>query len=226
MYNVSSFMDRRYVLGEHQDRPLYALSFHSGFSGQPDLVLHNGPTEDHPVLAAFQRESFSSSAIITLPPPPGCPGTRTGAEERLEPASSGFGSTTYVFTIETGPGNRRETFEWRHSRGGAVSQLGGKTSGWKLVRLATGPPSGLEGPGQGGGSSSSAATFVGGGDMSSDGKEVVAAWCWAVGSITKKLKFQFLGSGRTPGVLGERWAIMAVVSALRIWEHERRQKEN
>ncbi|KAI1388806.1 uncharacterized protein F4822DRAFT_258794 [Hypoxylon trugodes] len=214
MYNESSFGQRKYMIGEHQSTPLYAVSLHSGWSGQPDVVLHNGPSDNRPPLAGVERDSWSNSATITLPVLPGS-GTQAKTE-RLE-STGGFGHPAYTFSVEAGSGNRREAFEWRHTSGSAVASLGGRSSGWKLLRLSTDAPSGVVGGGSG--------KFVGGGASSSDGKEVVAVWAWASGSLTKVFKFQFLGSGAN-GVLGERWAIMAVATALKIWDRERRARNS
>jgi hypothetical protein len=41
-------------------------------------------------------------------------------------------------------------------------------------------------------------------------------------SITKAVEFRFVGSGMT-GEFGERWAVTAVISALGIWEKEKRR---
>lgn len=211
MYRESSWTQRSYMIGEHQSAPLYAVSLHSGWSGQPDIVLHNGPSDQRPPLAGVTRSGFVTSATVTLPPVPGS--GMQAAEEKME-YSGGFAHSAHTFSIEVGIGKaaRREAFEWRHSSGTVIKGLDARSSGWKLVRLATGPPGGIVGP-----------SFVAGGARSSDGKEVVAVWAWASGSLTKKLKFQFLGSGAN-GVLGERWAIMAVITALRIWDRERRKR--
>ena len=147
---------------------------------------------------------------ITLPPLPGR--GAAGSEVRVE-AEFGW-HRTYRFMIETGthPSNiRPETYEWRHSYGEAIAALDGDRDGWKLVRMTNGPPPGVDGQ------------FVPGGYMTSDGKEVVAAWTDAFMSMTKRAKFAFLGTGQS-GLLGERWAVMAVMSALGIWEKERRAK--
>ncbi|KAI0837368.1 hypothetical protein F5Y06DRAFT_304756 [Hypoxylon sp. FL0890] len=211
MYRESSWTERKFSIGEHQATPLYTVTLHSGWSGQPDVVLHNGPSDQRPPLAGVKGNAWSTSATVTLRPIPGS--GLDAAEEKMQ-VSGGFGHSTFVFSIEVGVGSaaRRETFEWRHSSGSAVKGLDARSSGWKLVRLATGAPGGVEG-----------GNFVKGGVTAGDGKEVVAVWAWASGSLTKKLKFQFLGSGAN-GVLGERWAIMAVITALRIWDKERRQR--
>jgi hypothetical protein len=123
------------------------------------------------------------------------------AEERLE-SNGGFGHPSQLFSIEVEASGRRERFEWRHSHGAEVDSLGGRGQGWKLVRLEA----------------SSA-----GGARTSDGREVVAAWANASMSLTKTLNFQFFNSGAN-GMLGERWAVMAVITALRIWDRERKAR--
>ncbi|KAI1460812.1 hypothetical protein F4805DRAFT_344873 [Annulohypoxylon moriforme] len=220
MYRTSKLGAKNYSIGEHQNAPLYAVVLHSGFSGNPDIVLHNGPHDNRPPLAAVEKSGWSGRGTVYLPPAPGSSsysgGKVTGAAEERFETGGGFGHKTYVFSIETGvgAGAQREMFEWRHSSGRAVKGLEGRGGGWKLCRLATGPPAGVEG-----------GMFVQGGDRGSDGREVVAVWAWASGSLTKTFKFQFLGSGAS-GVLGERWAIMAVMTALKIWDIERRARQS
>ncbi|KAK7752593.1 hypothetical protein SLS62_005362 [Diatrype stigma] len=204
---VDSKLGRRYMLGEHQAQPLYAVSVHSGWSGQPSTVLHNGPTTEHPPLAGANASALGRSSTVELPPPLGGAAAAqqsSSSEERLESAGGPF-SPKMRFTLDLdGPSaGRRETFEWRHSRGDEVAALGAAHAGWKLVRL-----------GGGGGEKE-----AGGGS----GEEIVAAWAHARMSLTKQLQFGFVGSGAS-GVLGERWAIMAVITALRIWDAERRRR--
>ncbi|ETS82175.1 hypothetical protein PFICI_07177 [Pestalotiopsis fici W106-1] len=209
MYSQSGGFGTTYYLGEHGSHPLYIVKTHTGWSGSPDVVLHSGPSESSPPLAGVSANTLSRSATVELPPLPGS--GRTAAEEPL--AFSGFSHGTFTFSIEVGSVGRRESFEWRHSHGNEVDSLGGSSSGWKLVRLATDAPGG-----QGKGSH-----FVGGGPQSSDAKEVVAVWSNARMSMSKLFNFQFLGSGVT-GALGERWAVMAVITALRIWDKERKAR--
>ncbi|ORY71025.1 uncharacterized protein BCR38DRAFT_415725 [Pseudomassariella vexata] len=204
------------MLGEDASRPLYAVSQHSGWSGQPDMILHNGPSETLPPLATGERDMRWASGSHTLIHLPSFPGSNRagGTDERLETLLS-WPHISYTFTVEVGsPGSyRREIFEWRHSSGVAVASLGGVRTGWKLIRLATDAPPGVESGWQ----------FVAGGDTSSDGKEIVAVWAQAAMSMSKVLKFRFIGSGVT-GVLGERWAVMAVMTALRMHQHAERDR--
>jgi hypothetical protein len=209
VYRGSTF-SRSFTLGEHQSQPLYTISTHTGWSGQPDVLLHSGPNDSSPPLAGASSNTFSRSSTVELPPLPGS--GRASAEETLD--FSGFGHGKYSFSVEVGSAGRREAFEWRHSHGKEVDALGGARTGWKLVRVATDAPGG----------DARGSRFVSGGPRTSDGKEVVAAWSNARMSMTKQLSFQFMGSGAT-GALGERWAVMAVITALRIWDRERKARQ-
>ncbi|CCF35983.1 hypothetical protein CH063_07655 [Colletotrichum higginsianum] len=195
---------RTLLLGEHQNQPFYALSIHSGFTSSPPIVLHSGPANTSPPLASVDYHSFSTKMSMTLPPAPkGSPG---GAPVIELEYNLDFPTLNYAFAMGVGPNcERLERFEWRSSSGEAIAMLDGRSRGWKLVRLAQ---------------SAGSAGF-----RSSDGKEVVAVWTDAGLSMTKVAKFAFTGSGLT-GELGERWAIMAVISGLAICERQRQRRRN
>ncbi|TRX92764.1 hypothetical protein FHL15_006438 [Xylaria flabelliformis] len=53
--------------------------------------------------------------------------------------------------------------------------------------------------------------------------EVVAVWVATGMFMARVLRFQFLGSG-ADGSLGDRWAVMAVASALAIWNRDPRAR--
>ncbi|KAJ1710264.1 hypothetical protein NYO67_7560 [Aspergillus flavus] len=87
----------------------------------------------------------------------------------------------------------------------SITELAGHTSGWKLVRLS-------EAVGEAGGSRSHRAM-----GCSSDGKEIVAVITHnASWSLSKGFRIAFVGSGLT-GVLGERWEIMTLMTAVHLW---------
>ncbi|TQN74095.1 hypothetical protein CSHISOI_01323 [Colletotrichum shisoi] len=204
-FNVyAQSFSRTLLLGEHQNQPFYALSIHSGFTSSPPIVLHSGPANTSPPLASVDYHSFSTRMSMTLPPAPkGSPG---GAPVIELEYNLDFPTLNYAFAMGVGPNcERLERFEWRSSSGEAIAMLDGRSRGWKLVRLA-----------QSAGSA---------GYRSSDGKEVVAVWTDAGLSMTKVAKFAFTGSGLT-GELGERWAIMAVISGLAICERQRQRRRN
>jgi len=197
-----------FILGEHQDQPLYCVRSHTGWSGNPDVVLHNGPSESSPPLATANKETWSTSMTVELPPVRVGDWQATSTTEYV--TSQGMTSLRYTFEVEVGTGGAsgamkplREAFEWRHSRGYEVHSLGaGAGPGYKLVRLS----------GRGAG-----------GTVAGDGNEVVAVWADYGLSLSKVLCFGFLGSGAT-GELGERWAVMAVITALGIWDQQTKRR--
>ncbi|ETS72934.1 hypothetical protein PFICI_15326 [Pestalotiopsis fici W106-1] len=196
---------KTFHLGESKDHPLYAVRTHSGWSGNPGIVLHNGPSDqDPPLAAAGQENQWSRHSFIILPP---LPGSSAESSTEFMRTNVGWKNTSQEFSIEVGIGDnlKREKFEWRQSHGSEIKQLGKCTRGWKLVRVSA------EAAGPGGERNERAP------GASSDGKEIVAVWAFYAGwSMTKSFKFQFLGSGLT-GELGERWSVMAVITALRMW---------
>lgn len=212
LYSNGMSLSRSYVIGPHQSEPLYAVELHTGLSSSPPLVLHNGPDASCPMLASLEFHTFSSSVDMTVPPLPGMSGS---TEIKLQ--SSGSFHRSYMFNIEVGLGGqmRSEMFEWRHSYGAAIAALDGDFDGYKLVRLKRGPPPGMP----------AGARYDPGQFAAGDGLEVVAAWTDARLSWSKQGKFAFIGTGQS-GLLGERWAVAAVLSALAIWEIQRRRKRN
>lgn len=204
-------IQRRYSLGEHQHTPLYAVGVWQSWSTQASLVLHNGPSEDYPPLATVAFDAYGRRMNVTLPPLPG-----EVSAQPISVTAPTMMSSTISFRVEVpwpGPNGsvqwRKEAFEWRRSNSLAVSALGGSAQGWKLVRLSKElPPGGL--------------TMAGSGPPSGDGFEVVAACTTAVMSLTKLWKFCFLGTG-VSGALGERWAVMAVITGLVTWDRENRR---
>ncbi|KAI1740645.1 hypothetical protein F4680DRAFT_418744 [Xylaria scruposa] len=195
---------RHYIIGESHYLPLYAVSTHSSLSSKPDLVLYSGASEDTPPLAFVDHEPFSRSAGITLPARRQGSPSFPASHELLE--SGGPFTRTLSFDIETAASDgRREHFEWRHSSGVEIEALGGRHSGWKLVRLS---PPGMSKRRNNRGNNSTLG-------------EVVAVWVATGMFMARVLRFQFLGSG-ADGSLGERWAVMAVASALAIWNRDLR----
>lgn len=206
LYSSNALAFKKLVIGETQNTPIYSVTLHSGWSGNPDVVLHTSASPDSPPMATGLFKSFANEIIVTLPP---LTPTSQPAEKKVK---GSLLSLKYSFSVEVpaGPGGKLvlEPFEWRNSSGDEVRPLGGLWGqGKKLVRL--GPPPRAD---------STAST-------TSDGKEIVAVFNGAKVSFTKRLAFKFTGAGES-GELGERWAVMAVISALSIWEHGRRSRNH
>ncbi|KAI0399401.1 hypothetical protein F4802DRAFT_589758 [Xylaria palmicola] len=202
---------RTFYLGEKKEAPLFAVRMHSGFTKNPDLVLYDGPSDKGPILATANHESLrkSRSSMMTAPAREGLPHDSESQRVAM-PAHTTFKHRTFPFTADVGVGKetRREQFEWRSSHGAEIRELDGYRWGWKLVRLSS------QAPGGGG----DRATRASG--STSDGHEIVAVWAHNnTMSMTKAFKFQFLGSALS-GMLGDRGAALALISALRIWSLE------
>ncbi|KAI1101493.1 hypothetical protein F4804DRAFT_335191 [Jackrogersella minutella] len=210
-YFPKNGLSKLFHIGEHADKPLVAFRMHSGFSGKPMLELHAGPDGSEPVIASAGTESrwgLSKTTVVKLNPAvdPSSSSTQQPATITMRETRQGK-HITYPFSVEVGLGKdvRVEHFEWRGSGGGEVKELGKHARGYKLVRL------GSDALGQGG---ERAARSAG---ASSDGKEIVAVFAantsW---SMNKVLKFQYLESGAT-GVLGDQFALAALVTGVKIW---------
>ncbi|KAH8906626.1 hypothetical protein BR93DRAFT_625981 [Coniochaeta sp. PMI_546] len=192
----ANLLGRTFNLGEHQNAPIYVVSIHTGWSGNPDVMLHTTANATSPPLATANFKTFTNDTTIKLPPlTPQSHPTQTTLKGSMF-------MRTWSFSIEVpGPNGqlRSEPFEWRHSKGEDVNSLGSVWgTGWKLVRMLR---------------------------QDGDAKEVVAVFTEGTVSLTKKFCFKFTGAGET-GALGERWAVMAVISAMAIWEKNRRSKNN
>ncbi|KAI0485488.1 hypothetical protein F4859DRAFT_511688 [Xylaria cf. heliscus] len=218
---------RHYVIGETRYSPLYAVATHPALSARPDVVMYSGASEDSPPLAFITHEPLSRSAGITLP---ARAGSRIPASHELLESSSAF-PRILSFAIETATAvseGRKERFEWRHSSGVEVEALGGRRSGWKLVRVSSSsaplippvPPAVVLSP-----STSDHPTTKRDAGKKKHGKkrEVVAVWAVTGMPLATVLRFRFLGSG-ADGSLGEKWAVVAVASALAIWNRDIRAR--
>lgn len=205
---------RSYFLGEHQATPLYSVTVGwAATASGASLILHNGPSDDHAPLGTASYGAAGYRMAVSLPPLPGRaprPPYSVHTPTVMDPT---FG---FVVEVPDHPGAtggaatyHNEGFEWRRSSSGAVGGLGGHAHGWKLVRLSNElPPGGM--------------AVAGSGPPSGDGHEVVAVCTAAMMSVSKLWKLSFLGTGLS-GALGEQWAVMAVLTGLVTWDHDRKR---
>ncbi|KAI0203361.1 hypothetical protein F4808DRAFT_418431 [Astrocystis sublimbata] len=210
-YYAGAFTKTFYI-GEKKDAPSFAARIHSGLTKNPELVVYNGPSDkEDAIWATANQQSVwkAKNTIITIPALEGVP--HDDERQTITMACNwNLKHATCNYTADVGSGKktRREEFEWRSSHGKELKELGGYKWGWKLVRLSNDPFST-------GGDRESRAT-----GSTSDGQEVVAVWAHNNSlSMSKAFKFKFLGSA-LDGTLGERGAVLALISALRIWSIE------
>ncbi|KAI0112147.1 hypothetical protein GGR51DRAFT_568970 [Nemania sp. FL0031] len=228
-----------YYIGESKDRPLYTISTETPML---DLVLYSTLSRNSPALASIVHHRNRCASITMLSP------AHTESQVTAIPldVTRRFAQAlSFSMEIPT-RGGRRESFEWRHSSGAEIVEaLGYWERGWKLVRV---PPTTaarlmtvnhnhhhhhpnhnsnnivLHSRGHAALIAAANASRRGltARGASSDGREVVAVWGDSgLRFSSKKMRFRFLGSG-ADGSLGQRWAVMAVATALAIWYWDQR----
>ncbi|KAI1135949.1 hypothetical protein F5Y05DRAFT_392479 [Hypoxylon sp. FL0543] len=203
-------ISRTLTVGSHEVGPLFAVSRHPGWwTGKPDLVLHCGPhSAFRPFAAGIGGVGIGRHSVIVLPPLPGS-GQDFSQELLMRVDGENAAHVRFRFAIEVGTGSgewRREIFEWQHCHQGVVGMfLDGAKSGWKLVHLPT-PEDDIAEESQ-----------------SNSRQEIVAVWAYAKVSMTKVLRFRYLGSGAT-GILGQRWNVMAAMTALRMYQRQQKNR--
>ncbi|KAK3295354.1 uncharacterized protein B0H64DRAFT_474332 [Chaetomium fimeti] len=218
------------LCGAAEKDRLCHVEVHTGYSGKPPLgtrpgvVLYDGRDGKAPVLAAAGYESyraassygFDGRSVVMMPAlavAGGGGGGGGGVEDgglvvEQMPAMVCGGRVVFVFEVEVGAGKmvRRERFGWWKVGKGTDDTA--KDGGFKLVALPASHEGGLSGQG------STASDMPG----DADSGEVLAFLTWR--RLFPKFKHAFtlelLGQGQS-GELGERWSLMVVITALRIW---------
>ncbi|KAH0436004.1 hypothetical protein CcaCcLH18_04537 [Colletotrichum camelliae] len=216
---------RTFHLGDSNNHKLYAVSSWSGASskspGIPCIILHNGPNAEDPVLAVcsdeknwspsvnYPRSLHSSMILPSLEANPSGKGQEEKhATEDLRPViASGSHVDSFQFSIEVPQPNNeagtsrllREGFEWRRT---SKDELDGYNNGFELFRLKSDiQPEKMS-------------SDVGG---SGPHDEALAAILFKGSlSVNKPFNFEFKGRGLT-GELGDRWAVLAIMTGIRIW---------
>ncbi|EFW20109.1 conserved hypothetical protein [Coccidioides posadasii str. Silveira] len=196
------------LCGSSKDECLFAIEMSTWAQTRFEPAQWN--EQEGPIIAAAGEESqwaariysFNVNSVILLPPLR--PDAKTLATELMHGTITGDGRVTFHFSIEVSSGKkmRREKFEWRTMKKGDDDT---KRSGFKLVRLF-----------------SNAREASSSNDNSNVGEEhppseTFAVLEWIKGWSGFKQAFSLqLGNGQSDS-LGERWTLMVVMTALRIW---------
>ena len=214
---------------------LYLVEVHTGYSGsgplgtRPGLLLHNGMAKTDPILAAVgatsqwgaRVASFTNESIILMPL---VGHTEDFVQERMRASTGATKQVTFSFSVEVNhrvdggrQEARRERFEWRKIEKGTDDTA--REGGFKLVAAASSAANGNPSADMSGPSSSSAASSPSS-PAATDNHGVLAFLIWGKSfSISKSkqiLALELLGRGQS-GELGERWTLMVVMTALRLW---------
>ncbi|KFY16825.1 hypothetical protein V492_01065 [Pseudogymnoascus sp. VKM F-4246] len=215
------------LCGATKEDRLCIVEMHTGYSGaaplgfKPGLLLHNGMSTKDPILAVAGNESqfaarvyaFNANSIIMLPPLDLRASHQAMTTEFMRPSATGDNGVTFAFSIEVGEKLRRERFEWRKVKKGDGDEA--IPTGFKLVRLSS--SSKKSDPSTGGSSGSSSNGDRSSSPTGNDG-EVVALL--TLTSSWAKIKHPFtleLTGIALSGALGDRWTLMVVITALRLW---------
>ncbi|KAI9375082.1 hypothetical protein BJX61DRAFT_540108 [Aspergillus egyptiacus] len=180
---------------------LCLIEFQTGYSGKPPLgmrtgfVLRNGMSPKDPLLAAAGDEecglhAFNPDGIVFLP---SLDADLDGKEatmdtELVRARPDANDDVSFHFSIEVEQELRREEFAWRKVKGGEAEA---KRNGFRLVRLGS-PQTGK------------------------DEGETVALLGWVVAwPLTHAFTLDIVDGQSS--VLGERWRLMVIVTAIRLY---------
>ncbi|KAI1265921.1 hypothetical protein F5Y18DRAFT_32287 [Xylariaceae sp. FL1019] len=207
-----------FVCGLHERDRLFAVEAHTGRSmsgplgSRQGFHLYNGPSTDFQILAAAGEESalggfaLNNSSRILLP------GLKSNAlvpeVMRAYTMPKPDHSVAFRFSVEAGidEGMRRETFEWRKVKKSERDECT-KNGGFKLFRLGfCEDDAGIGGSTQGVH------------DQAAGVQEIVAVFSWRSFLTSPKhpLDLELVGKYRSE-TMGERWTLMVLTTALRIW---------
>ncbi|KAI1170437.1 hypothetical protein F4777DRAFT_118075 [Nemania sp. FL0916] len=196
------FPSGSFFLGLSVTQPLYSLSVdHRQFTPpEVEIVLRAGPDRESPTLATLNIRG--NDVRIWAP---------KQAEVDLSPFSIstfpptgrlGTGYGTYVFTVPVLGSDQSEEYAWTHSSVPDILQV--KTH-WTLSRK------------QSGNDASGSGSRPSGAPRARD--ETVATLSFKKDSRSKIGTIKFEGSGAT-GELGDRWALVTILTALAVWQHK------
>ncbi|KAF2756992.1 hypothetical protein EJ05DRAFT_477212 [Pseudovirgaria hyperparasitica] len=187
--------------------PLMGIAINWGILGKPLLTLYERFDKNSAKLGIVRYSGVLGKHSMIELPAKGSGEQHDGSDDDENHSSDaekvqlrmkiGFPACRFEFTmpVASEKGTRDERFEWRGSKGAEVKELEAWKYGFKLVRLDSDEVT-----------------------SSSSNGEVVAAAAWpGKMSLTQLAKFKFLGSAER-GELGEMWAVMAVMSFLRIMQ--------
>ncbi|KAL2151423.1 hypothetical protein VTH82DRAFT_6521 [Thermothelomyces myriococcoides] len=196
------------LCGAAKNDLLYVVEMHYGFTPRgplhfrPGLYLRNGTGTDAPILAAAGDEArepllistFSVKSFIMLPPLDIEANPRDLVTEIMYATKRSDGAVSFRFTIEVGPKMKcREQFEWKKVGAGNAH------SGFILVRVD--PQSDSPSPTP---------------SAQEEGEILAELLFRNVMSMNHLFSLELKGAGCS-GEMGDRWTLMVVVTALRLY---------
>ncbi|KAJ6184808.1 hypothetical protein N7519_006109 [Penicillium mononematosum] len=204
--------------GEDAKNRLCLIEMQTGYSGKPPLgmrtgiLLRNGMSSKDSLLAAAGDEArglhaFNPDGIVFLPPLDPDPKSDRMDTELLRAEPGPNKGIAFHFSIEVGEKNLRQEFAWRKVKKGEDQA---KRNGFKLVRLSS-----TQQPPQPSGSSSVQNASSSSPPSAGKDGETVAFLGWAWPSLTHAFTLEVVDGQSS--ALGERWTLMIVVTAVRLY---------
>ncbi|KAI8629559.1 hypothetical protein F5Y19DRAFT_433482 [Xylariaceae sp. FL1651] len=190
-------------LGVRRTQPLYnvQVNYRQVIPADAEITLRAGPDSEFPPYASIRLHDRNIS--ISAPKQSELDMSQVAISVAAPTGPFGIGHGSWTFVVPVQDTGRLEEFEWRHS---AVPELLSVSSAWKLERKQS---SGSEASGSSSGADASKPAE----------KETVATLSFKRDSRSKMLTLRFEGSG-TGGELGDRWAVVAILTALAIYHHK------
>lgn len=212
------------LCGADKNEFLYVVEVHHGFTPRgplnfrPGFYLRNGTGTEAPILAAAgdeEREpllmsTFSVKSLIMVPPPL----DEDDVEFNLNPrdlvteimyaTTTSDGSVSFRFSVEVGPKMKiREEFEWRKTRKGDTNT---QHSRYILTRLPSSSSTSFSSPSPSSSSSSA-----------QEESDILADLTFRNAISLHHLFTLELKGVACSGVMGDRWTLMVVATALRLY---------
>lgn len=198
------------LCGADKSDLLYIVEIHQGFTPRgplhfrPGLYLRNGTSTDARILAAAGDEAREPLLMSTfsvksfMMPPLDVEANPRDLVTEIMYATANHGAVSFCFSIEVGPRMKcREGFEWRKTR---ERNAGTQHSRFILTRLP--PPS----------TPTSSAP-----PPQEDESEILAELVFGnVMSLNHLLSLELKGAASS-GEMGDRWNLMVVATALRLY---------
>lgn len=218
------------LCGADKNGFLYVVEVHHGFTPRgplnfrPGFYLRNGTGTEAPILAATgdeEREpllmsTFSVKSLIMVPPPL----DEDDVEFNLNPrdlvteimyaTTTSDGSVSFRFSVEVGPKMKiREEFEWRKTRKGDTNT---QHTRYILTRLPSSSSTSFSSPSPSPSSSPSSSS------SSAQEESYILADLTFRNAISVNHLFTLeLKGAACSGVMGDRWTLMVVTTALRLY---------
>ncbi|KAK3402303.1 hypothetical protein B0T20DRAFT_346934 [Sordaria brevicollis] len=215
------------LCGTDKDDFLYVVEVHHGFTPRgplnfrPGFYLRNGTGTEAPILAAAgdeEREpllmsTFSVKSLIMVPPPL----DEDDVEFNLNPrdlvteimyATKTSDGVSFRFSVEVGPKMKvREEFEWRKTVPRKGETNGSQHARYILVRL---PPSSVSSP-----SSTPASSSLS--PPAQEESDILADLTFRNAMSLNHIFTLELKGAACSGVMGDRWTLTVVTTALRLY---------